>query len=351
MIYKPHLVFIYDDPWEPTAIEYVAVRMGEYHCKLFKFVEKENDYYHRLPLSTEKELDYLLNSESVVYEKKNLYKVYPDREFSNLKDYNTLHWIHTKADNIVYSNDRFISPTLWSQFASRLPLVEYTEYSSNIDTLIKASAILDGTNYLKDGTEQRVWFDHYTKTGRLHDIGSNSIAMPSQEKTSIQRSGVLVDVDVDGYHVRILDKLFFNDIPDDVRAFKWLKNNSSFDGTVADFKQNFYQSIYSETFRLTSSEMVRKLSNVWKNVPPPFEIDHNNFNYKLQQYEVLGISQLIVAIPREFYNRINYYTFDGLVIDVKSKYFSEFIAFLKTFTYPLKVNIYLKNLIKSLYVF
>ena len=212
--------------------------------------------------------------------------------------------------------------------------------NSNIDAVIKASSILDGFIKYNDDILYK-YFDHYTKGGRLRDTESNSINIEAKNRANLASKGVKVYVDIDSFHLRILDRyLGINQIPKDVRGHNWVTEQAFGNHPPDDIKKKIFQALYSEKFYLVPCEFMDFVKLRYQQLKSPFNRSGRSFNDKVQEIDVLEMSKIILSLHEKGFSDILLYLYDGLLYDVQPNRLKNFLECCQeVINFPFKISI------------
>ena len=273
-----------------------------------------------------------------------------DEQWKSFKDYNSILWLR-KGDildsfydpsNYIFKPISYYSKTLrniyeWKHFDKILSM----GYNENVETLIEGSSVLDGY-YSIDGQKHYQYFDHYTKGSRFRDVISNSISIEKHKREKIETKGIKVYVDLDSYHLRLIDEKIGNMIPRDIRGHDWLISEVFEKGKEPEVKEQkklIFTSLYSGNFNMLPCDWTKKLEMKQYKFKSPLGRKGIPFNYIIQEMDVLRMSKYI----RELYSNQSktvLYLYDGVMFDVMPNYLEEFLdKCRKIIDLPFTVNI------------
>lgn len=322
---------IFDDPLNPKRLEFILEKNGDKITK-HKLHDLNDTPYYRLPVSDINVVETFSNPLTLVVDKKNLFKVFPKAKGL---DYDFTKWVNLKDSEKKFTPPyyKFSHLNEYSNYLKTLSALPLHEYNDNHTSVLKLCALVDGK--LNDTYKN---LNPYTKTGRIRDIGANSITMKSEERAKVPVRGVRVDIDVDGFHLRIISKLLNYFIPKNEKAIDFIQKDSNIEGSHGEFKTELYKSFYSERFDLIDSDFFRTLKKSYKQFDSLLN-NTNNFNYKIQQHEVVEMANIVLSIPKDWYHCILFYTYDGITFDIKKDRVKHFLKCLKTMDYPFSVDI------------
>lgn len=321
---------VYNSFKSPKRIDFILEKTGDDY-NIIKLEELKDTPYYRLPTSDIDVAKYFKNQKGFIVGKKYMYTF-----FSELSqyDYHFSRWVHLDGDDkkidVDFFNDNHLNYYLYNLKQLKTPDVH--DYNKNHDIVLKFCNLLDGKVWDKHKS-----FNPYTKTGRLRDVGANSITASKELKTNIKTKGVKVEIDVDGFHLRIISRLMNFNLPKNEKAIDFLKNTSDLDLSHDEFKKELYRSFYSESFDLIDNEFFRNLKKSFRGFNSVLD-NTTIFNYKIQQHEIFEMANMVINIPSDYYHDILFYTYDGLTFDVKAKYVRQFLEHLKLFAYPFTVE-------------
>jgi len=322
---------IFNNPLLPKRIEFILEKDGDEITK-HKLLPLKDTPYYRLPVSDIDVVSTFSDPDNMVVDKKNLLKVFPTAKGY---DYDFSKWIWLKDSEKKFTPSYYEYSHLneYSNYFKTITPPKLHDYNDNHNTVLKFAGLIDGK--LNDSVKN---LNPYTKTGRLKDIGANSISMKKVDREKIPCKGVRVDIDVDGFHLRIISNLMDYIIPKDKKAIDFFRKDSDITGSHGEFKTEIYKSFYSERFDLIDNEFFRILKKSYRSFPSLLN-DTNIFNYKIQQHEVVEMANMVLSIPKSLYHQILFYTYDGITFDVRKDRIKSFLTHLKTMDYPFSVNL------------
>ena len=278
----------------------------------------------------------LYDDNSITLFKKGYYTVKDiNPTWKEWKNWNSLMWF--KGQEIV---DSFYNPKRYVYF----PLAYYSRlltdianwkhfnkvfginYDDNIEHLIEASSRLDGY-YTLDGDRYYQYFDHYTKGARFRDVISNSISIERATRERIDAKGIKVYVDIDSYHLRLINEVFDGGMPRDQRGHNWLISEVFQEGKEPpeeEQKKLIFTSLYSGNFDMLPCDWTDKLSRSLYKFKSPLGRKKIPFNYIIQEMDVLRMSKIINKLSCNE-SKILLYLYDGLLFDVKPNYLEDFL--------------------------
>lgn len=336
----------FDNNLQPKVLLAFATLDKSGTTTIYNVSLKNDTPFHRLKKVTEDDfIKYILSdNNNTFYKTKALYKKYGLDH--NIKDANALLWKNNLDINYfkIDSGLHDIAPLTrdFSNlfFEDHFSLFFNHRYSDNLYTLSKASSILDGY-YMYDDEKKYKYFDHYTKGGRFRDSLSNSINTEAKNRGKIRAKGVKVYVDIDSFHLRLLDQnLGINMIPRNERGHDWVIKQAFGNNPPEDIKIKIFQALYAEKFYLVPCEFMDFVSLRYKQLKSPLGRTGRTFNDKVQELDVLEMSKIILSVADHGYKDILLYLYDGLLYDVPVKKLTNFLEVLQNcITFPFKVNI------------
>lgn len=273
----------------------------------------------------------------ITYFKKGLFSVgeFEDHWIS-WRNVNSLLWMYGKdIENEFYDKNRYIYFPL-SYYSRLLKSISSKPWfdklftipypDENVNTLLKAGNNLDGF-FVMNNKKHWKFFDPYTKGARFRDTISNSISLEKQKRGGIATKGIKVYVDIDSYHLRLMDKKLGGMIPKDQRGHDWLMEQV-FGANVPkkeDQKKLVFTAFYGEQFNLLPCEFTDQLQKKKYLFKSPMLRHGIPFNYVIQEMDVLKMSSFINDLHSE-QSKIILYLYDGILFDVQPTYLSEFIS-------------------------
>lgn len=305
---KQILIPFYDDYDKPTQILSYSLLNEFGHSRTFNVVDRKNTAYWRIPTVG---IDEYLTQDIFIFDKKTFYK-FTDTSYHNLIDVNTSLFhngggiVKLTVDNKTHINH------VVNTVRNEVDFSKLTGISKNYDSLIRAESILDGVVTFGN-TVVRKEYDHFTSGLRLRDISGQTLSMKKTLRETIRTRGLRIDIDMESFHLRILNVLIKGGIPNDIRAHDYILNEAGLDSE--DGKKRIFSAMYSENFDSIRSEFFRRLKNKYMNIRSPFGRNHNNFNYKVQEYESYLMSRYIQKINVDYVD-ILLYLYDGIYVDL-----------------------------------
>lgn len=341
---------VFDDVMNPRELEFIITLDFDGNTSFHKLKDLPDTPYYYLGISDIDYIDVLTSKSKFVLDKSNLYKFVkgldhvPDYHFSLWSTYVKLDEIENKKLEIEYLKfhhlNEYINYIRRLDF-SRLTFFEqrYQPYISNHNEVLQFCSSIYGGNVLNEPIKLLP----FSKTGRLRDFSStNSISNVKDIRPIIKKKckGVPIEIDVDGFHVRLLAKLMDYDIPKNKKALSFLREQYIGSDSIPydEFKKMVYHSFYSEKFELIDSDFFIRLKDSYKRFDSVLDGTHN-FNYKIQQYEIYELSKFVNSIPRYFFYSVKLYIYDGLIFDVKPLYVKDFLKHLKKSFFPFSVKL------------
>lgn len=275
----------------------------------------------------------------------NQYKEY----WNEWKDLNSLLWMKGKdiedgyydPKNYVFLPLSYYSRYMKDLYNSRIfNRLFDVDQPKEIDSVLEASFNLDGK--ITVGKEKLYkYFDHYTKGGRFRDVISNSISMERSKRADIKSKGVKVYVDIDSYHIRLIDEKLGGMIPKNQRGHDWLIEQAYGDDKPPEEKQKkiVFTALYSENFDMLECEFTYMLQRKLHKFKSPTGRRNIPFNHIIQEMDVIRMSGFINKLYSNKSN-ILLYLYDGLLFDVNKSYLKEFLNECKeVIDMPFTVNI------------
>jgi hypothetical protein len=307
------------------------------------------DYFMQTPLYrfdtvTHQEFEqYVLPTITWCIHSKNLYKLYP--HLKNIKD--PLYYLHIQKDyelpQLFHAKNMMTSKfapyrTIIQKVYKDMSLIYSASHGLNLEPIVRTTAKLDNHVFVGDN-HVPTFFTGFTRSLRLRDELSSSINMKKEERIHLHKDGLLVNVDFDGAHLRILDKLSGEEqiIPNNQRAVDYITNTAT---DVRVFKTDIYATMYSEKFDRINHPLFKRVKQTYKSYQSPFGVKNIPFNYIIQHYEVKMICDLVETIDslvKEYY----FYHYDGLTFSIYPDKLNDFNMIIKEFAnkHPLKLNI------------
>lgn len=292
--------------------------------------------FHRYPKEDINEVLNLYDDNSITIFKKGFHTVQGiDPKWKQWRNWNSLMWL--KGQDII---DSFYDPQNYVFF----PLAYYSrlltdlaswkhfnqifgvQYSDNVEHLIEASSRLDG-RYTLDEKRYYKYFDHYTKGSRFRDVISNSISTERVTRERIEATGIKVYVDVDSYHLRLIDGIIDGGMPRTERAHDWLMSQVFKEGMEPpedEQKKLIFTSLYSGNFNMLPCDWTDTLERKLYKFKSPLGRKKIPFNYIIQEMDVLKMSKFINKLSCND-SKILLYLYDGLLFDVKPSYLEDFL--------------------------
>lgn len=324
---------IFDDLITPKRVIMAIVVNDEKIFELKSFVKFNNTSpYFRVKKDDKKFIDYIQNGEHV-YLKKNLYKIYSPQELENCWDIDSTIWHLSENVPIIpkhfFEKYRLISVGEHQRhFESVINQARASSHNFNINTILQAQAILDQSF---EGLNK--FFNHYTKTGRFRDILSNTNSFTPEER---QFDGMedISYIDISGCHWRIMDAHIGGMIPQNEDPITF------FIGDEIDYekrekkKVELLTNVYAESFSFPHP-FFTKLKLFHEEIESPFKREHDIFNYKIQEWEVLIVSEAIIQLNKIGLTPVTYH-YDGLVIHGDKSKLADFIHDYKN---PFNINL------------
>lgn len=348
-----HILFpIYNRLIKPTNIIGISSmdEDGQFKFHNFSF-GNDTPFYKYEKEDRQTVLESYKDHEVLVLFKKGLYNLPDYQEItSHWKDLNTLLWMYNKEIiDFFYDTKKYIYTPLakYSKTLRNLVNASYFDslysvyYPENIEHLLKASSKIDGSYKMK-GKKFYKYFDHYTKGSRFRDVISNSISIESSKRADIETKGVGVYVDIDSYHLRLIDQILGGYIPRNERGHDWLMKQVFKEGKlpdVADQKKLVFTALYSENFSMLPCEFTEEIQMNKYKFKSPFKRKKIPFNYIIQEMDVLQMSKYINKLQSDK-SEILLYLYDGLYFDVEKNYLNTFLNKAKDIIdLPFRVNI------------
>lgn len=355
------IYLLYDDIFNPKDILGFIIKDELGNVEFFKLKDLYDTPYYNFPLVDKKELKkQLANPLCFVHNKKTLIKFFNgNKKLNHIKDLNTHLWslglpiILDKPKEKYRPLNQLFQSFYDLDFDHTISFSDIENEASNI--VLEASNLLDGILTLKNGDRSLEtkfkWFDYYTKTGRLHDVSSNSINIKKERRWDIVPSveqGILVLIDFDGFHIRIMDnKLGINKISKKEKAHEYLRKKSNSELGLPSFKKEVFHCLYSGNFSLIDYSWFKQVEKNINKLDFVLPIRHqedsyNRFNTIIQQHEVLELSKMILNLKKEFKENIAFelYLYDGVMISINKNHLDNFIEYLNknTTDYPLTLE-------------
>lgn len=334
---------IFNDNLNPTKLTAFITLDDEGFTKTYNVAYGIKTPYYHLPKVSEEEFKTeFLTEENYTFKSKELYKVMGHSP-ETFNDVNSSLW-KLQEDPYHFFYDHNLAP--YSRQLQNLhdepyfPYISKIKHNENISTLIKASSVLDGELRF-DGELKYKYFDHYTKGARFHDIKANSINIEAQKRGHIETKGVRVHVDMDAFHLRLIDRfLNINLIPREEKGHDWLIDQAYGNYRPENAKQRVFQAIYSENFYMVPCHWMDMIKLNYQRLVSPLGRRNISFNYKIQEYDVLEMSKIINSISTFDFATIVLYLYDGLMIDVHPDHLKSFLEHLESvIEYPFRINI------------
>jgi hypothetical protein len=333
-----------------NTLDFILIKSEHKRVEVIKVSSCDNTPYFRLYRpSIEETIDTLTkhfeeaDGQIFIYNKKNLFHFSVDKRIQNLlyysPDYQMSLWQNNKME--AYHEKKLI-PNLATHIDALNKLsFDFYVYNEwlipNHNEVLKACSILSTDLLLKDDTIIAKNFNPYTVTGRLHDIGGNTVAMQKDDRNNVVYDGIKIELDIDGFHLRIIDKLLdLNILPKEEKAIEKIHNEVYTSLDRKDFKKEIYKSLYSESFHIQHL-FFEQVKSKYKTMRGALN-DTRNFNYVIQSHEVLEMSKIINNIPPDSYFDITFYLYDGLIIDAKPNKINDILLYLKSLEYPFKIK-------------
>lgn len=322
------LVPFYDNIHNPSKILSYALIDDKGSPRVFNNVERPDTPYWRLE---RKPIDDVLSDELFIYDKKTFFKLHNNGFKHNLVNLNTSLW-HGGSETINVNYENYHQKPInyfINKIVDNLDFGDLTyNISKNYDRLLKACSILDGEISV-EGEKIRKTYDHYTSGARLRDTTGNTLSMKKERRNNVKTKGVAVEVDMDSFHLRILNEFIDGNMPRQMRGHDWIVQEANLNRKKEEPKKQIFRAIYSERFHLVDCEFFHKLARNYRLIDSPFGRGHKNFNYVIQEYESLLMSKIILAINVDYIDFL-FYLYDGLIIDLKDpSKIKDFILLLK----------------------
>ena len=279
-------------------------------------------------------LRYYDEHDVITYFKKGYYSLEDGLSYK-WNDVNSILWLHNKELNLEYYDPKgyiYFPLSFYSRLLRSLVNKPYyeklfdLEISDNINTVIKASSNLDGFIHLQNKRVYK-YFDHYTKGGRFRDVISNTISIEADKRKYIQTKGIKVYVDIDSYHLRLIDEVVGNFMPKNERGHDWLMRQVFKEGQLPDKKDQkklVFTALYGDNFEMLPCEFTETIQRKKYLFKSPLGRKKIPFNYIIQEMDVLRMSKFINQLQSSS-SDIVLYLYDGLLFDVKESYFEEFM--------------------------
>lgn len=322
------LIPFYDNIHNPSKIlSYALVTTGG-SVDVFNNVERPDTPYWRLQ---RKPVDDLLDDEVFIYDKKTFLKLQDNGFKHNLVNLNTSLW-ENGYDIIKVDYEDYQRKPINYFINKVVDQLDFNALTYNIsdkyDYLLKACAILDG-EITVEGEKIQKTYDHFTSGARLRDTTGNTLSMKKERRNKVESQGVVLEVDMDSFHLRILNEFIDGGMPRQVRGHDWIVDQANLDTKKEEPKKQIFRAIYSERFHLVDCKFFHKLARNYRLIDSPFGRTHKNFNYVIQEYEALLMSKIICAINVDYVDFL-FYLYDGLHIDLKDpSKVKEFVLLLK----------------------
>lgn len=333
---------IFNSDRKPTKILRYIQHDGK-NLSIYNIDKSEDTPYYSFETKTIEEFYDLLKESIYIFDKKLLYRYFKNKQlYSNVYDVDGILWTNDiKYNSLVYNDYKYEPLNKIIQHMEYIISLfdEYklhdTKHSNNLNYIIFATSVL-ALNFSLNGLKIKTEYDYRSKTGRLMELNHGIISTKKEDRENLKTSGIKIELDLDGAHLRIIDLICkINMIPKSTKAVDWMIKNSN---NTLD-KTKIYTMLYSESFRLSSHPFFIEVAKHYKSLTSPLGRKHNDFNYIIQEYEVLVMSKLIYnlfATEVLFY----FYMYDGLIFSVHPNYINIILSKLKEIQeFPLKVKI------------
>lgn len=312
-IYNDIYVYpVYDDIIKPRKVIMAIFSDGEnYETKCYvKF--KKNSIYFRLDKSkTTFFHDINMYKKSIfIYNKKGLYNMYENNDIDYHYDLMSCIWTYDNKNSFNYKKDQlkdynFLFLEQHRKILEECISLPKKNHSEFVNELLKAQCNLDGR---KKG--YTMFFDHYTSGGRLRDIISNTNGL-TEEQRKVFYSDQTYYIDMVGCHFRIIDFFSGNIIPKNTHPIEFIMGNVK---NKDQQKKQMFHALYSTKFNYNH----RFFANIKKRhgrIISLFNRNHNNFNWKIQEYESYLSCYMINMLNKD--NNVLTYHYDGIMVDIK----------------------------------
>lgn len=306
---KQILILFYDNYECPSQILSYSLLNENGEVSTHNVEDRSNSPYWRFSHGN---VEDVLGQDLFIYDKKSLYK-YSDQRYPNLIDVNSSLFHFGKTPLTFIHDENSPINSIINQIRDGIGFDFLKPISGKYNDLIRAEAILDGRVIINDEVVKKT-YDHYTLGLRLRDTTGQTLSMKKSIRETIKTMGVLIEFDMESFHIRILDTLIKSGIPNDVRAHDYIVDQAELYGD--DNKKRIFSAMYSENFNTIDCEFFRLLGTKYKRIKSPFGRDHDNFSHKVQEYESYLMSKYIQKIDVEYVDII-LYLYDGLYMDLK----------------------------------
>lgn len=288
-----------------TSTGFLCYKNGDY--TFYKLGEALDTPFYRFPKVTKEVLEDIKNKQSIILNKKDYFNIF-GKNNKKIKDLNTILWYNDREIMELPDNDNLSSHVeVCRTFESMMKDLSLN-YPEENDTVLHASNILDGKLIIDKNIYVKN-FNHFTKSGRLRDK-ANTISIPKDVRKKYKHKKGKLHIDMTKFHLYIIDRVLninmLSPDEDPIKSFMEITQIKDVD----EMKKEAFRALYSEAFDI-DHPFFDEVRMKYKKLKAPLK-PTKNFNYKIQQYESLIMSGIII-LNKELNPYL--YLYDGIIFD------------------------------------